>query len=124
MARPELVLVGLPPGQCVLDPFARAGQVLFAAFGELFASLPEFQRRVQIQATLLESLHDFDELIPRLFVAQFANRFRHDALSGPSLMAMTAPSDTRTRNLVPGGAPSADRNTVAAPESGTVCTTA
>ena len=76
--------------------------------------------RIQIQAALLELLHHRHQLIACLFVSKLTNRLH----SGPSLIAMTAPSDTRTRSLVPRGASAVVRSTAASPVSGAVWTTA
>ena len=68
------------------------------------------------EAALLQLLHHFDQFVAGLFVAQLTNRLH----SLPSLTAVTAPSETRTRRRVPAGASAVVRRI--APD--TVCTTA
>ncbi|KAB7756108.1 hypothetical protein MPHL43072_22410 [Mycolicibacterium phlei DSM 43072] len=47
--------------------------MLFASFGQFFTAFPEFQRRIQIEAALLEALDDIDQFVPRFLIPQFAN---------------------------------------------------
>ncbi len=75
-----------------------------------------FSDASRVQPTLLQLLHDFDQLVAGFFVPQFTNRLH----SLPSLTAVTAPSATRTRNRVPAGASAVVRKIAPA----AVCTTA
>ncbi|OBG50084.1 hypothetical protein A5669_28350 [Mycolicibacterium fortuitum] len=82
--------------------------MFFASLCQLLAALPEIERSIEIEPTLLQLLHDGNQFIPGLFIAQFTNRLNtHDArtfYSLPSLTAAMTPSDTRTRRRVPSGA--------------------
>ena len=115
--------------------------MLFAPFGELFASFPQFQRRIEVQPALLQQPHDFDQLVPASFIAKLTNRRNRlgpaaaVVVTSSSLVAIgqpfthrrDAPSETRTRSRVPAGASSTDRSTArfrGAPPAGTACTTA
>lgn len=95
--------------------------MLFTAFREFFAPFPEFERRIEVEASLLELLNHRDQLFPRFFVSKFTNKLHFVVPSGPSLMAVIAPSATRTRNCVPFGASAVVRSTA---PWGIVCTTA
>ena len=104
-------LVAIGGCQRVLDALARAGQVLFAALRQLFAAFPKLQGRIEIQPALLELPHDFDQFIAGFFVPQLTYGLHGCDPSGPSLTAVMAPSETRTRSRVPAGASATDRST-------------
>src|SRR5690606_5505517 len=56
--------------ECVLDAAAGTGEVLFAAGRERFATFPEGERVVEVQAALFEHLHDIDEFVAGALVAE------------------------------------------------------
>ena len=101
--------------------------------GQLFASFPQLQRRIEVQPALLQQPHDLDQLVAAGFIAKLTNGRHLLGLAPPSSVTIGQPFTHRRHGAVgnPHPQPGARRRVVdraqhrcAGPASGTVCTTA